>query len=409
MIQQIPFWEKTAADFKRELRACNPKLDKNTLKYIDYFFEREPLPQKPKQGIPFFCKKEQGRNLSAADRVAHYVFVNNVPTSLSSGTGKGKSSLFEYLSLLTGVFVEPQMATSSTSIQEFLPQIGQDPERGIIEYVPAPLVRSSVYGGPFFLDEGGNMKSESFRTANNIIQGRREPAKTQFGMIYLPWQRSTFVLAGNYHDQETNFDAAVLYRFVWVEMPSPDLELKRIISAKQLGHKQAEEAKRMGIPYNISQKLQDHGSEYSVELKTKNFVRNSDLCNVLVELAASLTDSAETLQRGQLQGNGSGKSWIPSFKKNGSKVPWSSAPEISLAVMEKMTTLYHPIMNSWDYYDVLNDILVNPAIATENNTYPGTETGFQPAVDCYVRDLRTLVDQHVDHYISRIESAARKG
>ena len=405
-IKQKPFWQKSKQDFMRDILR-HQKLQPKTHKYIEHSLDLLLPLVEPPEVDPYYSRREDGRNLSQGELLWWYIVDNRHPTVISGGSGEGKSHFFKFLERKAGIYTQVEMGTSDTQLSHLMPIDNYNPRTKMMESIPGILDKPCILGGILLIEEFANIPGIPLKTLNTVDQGGKQSILTrQFGLVDIPWQNLTMAYAGNCHDTPQEWDPSVRYRKIWVESTDDDRDLDQAICTKQLDRHEKELAERFGWGAVRPMQVNDEGL---FELDIDRFYpvpKNEDLKAALkkfsVELRVDVNDIQRKHQRIQAE-----KGLVTSLFGNGIRNPWRAAPKISRAVMGRAAAMYHPIMTRLDYRQVLVDILLNPAIATERNNYQ-TETGFKTTVESYISDVMGTIDQYLDMYFDRISDAARK-
>jgi hypothetical protein len=349
-------------------------LTRNTKRYIEFCMQNSE-PDIPQDTFPFLDYKEDGRNFSLGDLVYWYM-KNKVPLSMNGPTGVGKSTAIRNYCALEKKHLSITTAANESNKNDFLTEPSVDENHKYVE-LPGPLPEAALHRGVFALEEAAVMKQRNFKSLAVIMQGLTDTFGTHMGVVNIPWNRLHFVMLGNFHDDDMQLGAAERYRFVWVEY-----KVQRGDIASQITTNKVRDL------YDFDRRIT---GEYE-QRKIPEFRPSEALIETISPLSTglflSMNDFA-ALNRGEYTNGRRNDKGVLNVESCLGKDKWTKAFSISHETAITASRLFHPEMSKADYAQVLTDVFINPAIATERVPYNDTVKG-------YVLGMEKIINHYLE-------------
>lgn len=189
-------------------------------KYITWIKENyEQNYLNPEKINKFISPDESGLSLSVLERAFIYV-AKGFPLMLNGGTGTGKTTLIENLSLGLEVPYYRKEGDEKLTLDKALviPRL----INGESIMYPAELTLAAIFGGLFFLEECANIGYDKMVEFHSVFQYKQLNVPTHFGNVQFNLQDIEgfrVVAAGNFDYHRPNFTDATLQRFAWINLP----------------------------------------------------------------------------------------------------------------------------------------------------------------------------------------------
>jgi hypothetical protein len=390
----------------------------NTAKYVRWALqtcERSIVDK----AFPYLSKRPSGRNFSDGDILSWYLAVSSeldekIPIAMNGGTGVGKSRAVLYFAHKRETPLIMTTATPSTTVDDLLCSPQQDPDTGRWFKNPGPLAQACIYQGIFFLDEVDTMDPDGFIGFNDIVQGMPRPIEaTQYGQANLEWKYVQFIVSGNFHMNNPDFNAASRNRFVCLEFERPeDVDTRGNIMINARARRKGTKMRQKFDPDEVPREF-DAKPVLQTSLEFENTMNR-----FLLELDSTLYDFAR-LNRGlatngrtpkgivgRLFNRGGEHYSVPSgvYMKDAKRClmgrPWGGAEPMSMANADHAGLLFHPEMTKADYTRVLHDVYVHPAFLVMPDQLDETAAAYKAG-------MGRIIDQKLNTHFERLKEKMR--